>query len=179
MNSSSSDVVQRYAFSDAIRTGNSAEIARLLDSGACSIHERDQFRRTGVHLAVMNNDHTTCALLLSRGAYRNPRDDEGQTPMHYWALHRDTDMLRLLQSYGVAGIAVRDDGIAAKSCAIDMNKLFGDIEARKQWHYAAAAQIEGEAREHLKRKAGEPQSLIAAFEQQGEDHKQKKSRGGI
>lgn len=176
MNSSSSDTIERYAFVDAVRSGNSAEVTRLLDSGACSIHSSDQHRRTGVHLAVLNNDHVTCALILGRGAYLNPKDDEGQTPMHYWAVHRDLDMLRLLQSYNASGKAYRDDGVSTEGCAIDMNSLFGDIVRRREWFYATAARQQAEAIEY-KRKQREPLSLIAVFEQQqGEDHKQKKSR---
>lgn len=178
MNSSQQDVIQRYTFIDAVRTGNSTEVARLLDSGACSVHERDEYRRTGVHLAVLNNDSVTCALLLSRGAFRNARDDEGQTPMHYWSLFRDTDMLRLLQHYGADTVAYRNDGVSVETCARDMNVLSGDIVTRRKWHFAAAAEIEQEARDYLKRKALERQSLLTDFEQ-AEAHKQKKSRGGV
>jgi ankyrin repeat protein len=175
MNYSSSDFLPRYAFVDAVRRGDSKEVERLLDSGLCSIHERDQFRRTGVHIAVMNNDLVTCAILLSRGAYKNPRDDEWQTPMHYWALHRDRNMLRLLKMYGAATVAFRDNGVTTTSCATDMNKFFGDIAVRRRRYYL---EIEQEAREYLKLKGREQQSSLTDFEQ-AEAHKQKRSRGGI
>lgn len=55
-----------------------------------------QIGRTALHVACEGGHCSTAALLVSRGASKEARDNSGRTPLHIAAVHRHTELVRIL-----------------------------------------------------------------------------------
>jgi hypothetical protein len=90
----------------AARDGNTAQVQRMLDSGA-NINYKDYNDNTPLLVAIKNNQMETATLLASRGADVNAQDGYGDTPLLVAIKKNRTEMAALLASRG-ANINVQD-----------------------------------------------------------------------
>jgi len=73
----------------------------LLITSDAEFETKDNYGRTPLHGAAVNNSLDVARLLTDRGADIEVKDSDGWTPLHYAAEFDSTDVARLLIEHGV------------------------------------------------------------------------------
>lgn len=101
--------------------GNEATAAALLDAGAdvnaASTNRTISFHATPLHSAIASRQAGVAALLLSRGADPNARQEGGITPLHAAAAAGEDAVVKDLLARGADGRARTDDNRTAADFA--------------------------------------------------------------
>jgi ankyrin repeat protein len=92
----------------AVRTGTTAEVAKLIASAPDAVNGKDAAGSTPLHHAVGFAPLATVQLLLDKGADVNAKNRRGSTPLH-WAISDDAK-LKLLIDRGASVNAKQVDG---------------------------------------------------------------------
>ncbi|EAY17329.1 ankyrin repeat protein, putative [Trichomonas vaginalis G3] len=79
----------------------------FLSNGA-NVNEKNEYGKTALHMAVINNYKDIAELLLSNGANINEKDEDGKTALHFAAINNSKEMVELLVSKG-ANINEKDE----------------------------------------------------------------------
>src|SRR5687767_5576449 len=85
---------------EAARTGNVAEVTRLLKARPDLVAESDDRRRTPLHWAVWEGHAKVANALLAAGADANARADLDLTPLWNAARRGRDDLVELLLAHG-------------------------------------------------------------------------------
>jgi len=102
---------------DAARTGNGADVTRLLKADPKQRDARTELGSTPLHLAAMNPDTSALKALIAAKADPNARDNDGATPLHMAAYGSRSEHTRLLLEAGADPLAKTDNGRDAGSMA--------------------------------------------------------------
>lgn len=84
----------------AAREGAVTRVEALLDERPDLVHEVDEARRTGLHLAAGRGHRDVVRVLLERGADPNAQDYRDETPLHRAALADRLEVAELLLDQG-------------------------------------------------------------------------------
>lgn len=119
----SASVVAGEQLFDAVRTGDTADVERLLVSGA-EVDSRDRDQATLLIVAALNDQPAVAELLLGKGADVMARNAGGFTPLHAAAYSGSVPVAELLLERG----AVLEDvankaGAAPLMVAAEENRL--------------------------------------------------------
>jgi len=109
---------------NSIRQGNMVLFNRILEqsSDACVlINETDKYGRTALHLAAISANEEVASTLVSKGAFANAQDEDGETPLH---LSESATIAEFLLRKGGASPNVPNiDGITALHLAVQRRDL--------------------------------------------------------
>jgi ankyrin repeat protein len=84
---------------EAVRSGNTTEIVRLLKSGA-NVNTKDNHGFTALHIASGRGDLATIELLINKGANVSAQNDGGDTPLHDACMNGKIEAVKLLIEKG-------------------------------------------------------------------------------
>ena len=105
------------AIHDAAKSGDAAEVERLLTAGA-DVNKKDAGLNTALHWAADKGHLEVVRVLVAKGADVNARDLGDWTPLLRAVVRRHTNTVQFLIANG-ADVNVRDsDGVAALDDAI-------------------------------------------------------------
>jgi ankyrin repeat protein len=90
---------QQKDFLEQLHAGNSAEIARLIKTGA-NIRIKDQHGNTPLHIVSLRGNCESIELLLNKGAKIHSTNDNGDTPLHRAASGGNCEIIELLIKNG-------------------------------------------------------------------------------
>src|SRR5574343_1552007 len=102
---------------DAARTGNGADVSRLLKADPKQRDVKTELGSTPLHLAAMNPDTSAMKALIAAKADPNARDNEGATPLHMAAYGSRPKHVQMLLEAGADPLAKTDNGRDAGSMA--------------------------------------------------------------
>ena len=85
----------------AVKSNSMHFLGQLLRGGA-NINASDALGRTAAHYAVAQNNIDALQVLLDEGAEVNLTDNKGEALLDLWQIHKNEDMLILLQNAGKA-----------------------------------------------------------------------------
>ncbi len=84
----------------AVRSGNEAELAAMLEDDPGLANAADQLGSTPLHLAAGQGTCKAAEVLISRGADVNAKNRSGDTPLHRASSEGEADMVKLLLRHG-------------------------------------------------------------------------------
>ena len=100
----------------AVMMRDRAQVEQLLATGE-RLHQRDDFRRTALHYAVLENDTDLARLCIERGIAVDAVDINGHTALHFAAQEYLPELARLLIDNGadVNAVDVHGNSVLARA----------------------------------------------------------------
>ncbi len=94
-------VTKQSVLMQVASSGHLKIVERLLKVGANpNLWDRDHTRRTALTLAVVNGHRSSAERLLERGAWVDPPNLEGLTPLMFAVKKQNREMVKLLLKFG-------------------------------------------------------------------------------
>lgn len=114
---------------EAATRGDIALLRALASRGPAARSSTDKSGLTALHLAVMHRQPEAVAVLLAEGAPVDPRDPEGQTPLHYLAHSVEESVVENFQNAGGGKFGDALATLTQSGQAVTPAKLLGLLRA--------------------------------------------------